>query len=698
MTPKPLASIINPAQSACKQWVDVVVPNGLQVLPPVGDAYLVPRGTQPGAAEPIIAPAVRGRERGQGTVYHVNTLINPGDWDLISIVSSPHKYEFHASPWVMDDWDDLVPDLKASDGTTVYAADPPITTVTDYSPVLKVVKLTRRIPSLMITLDIWAYIYWMQDMVPVEIRLQCGDPTHEGALTLEADEVWLESGEYLHLDYRHKKGLPVPEQLGTEGKLRWRQILLQRGDSLGRAQQVPHRGALLCLPNSQDLGDIIRQGINVDAGIAERWQWLQCRMNAPILGVSTQWPEGDWLAFGRTPEVPKTSKADGGWGEATNRLRHFIESLQHQGHIGDTRAHGLTKTPGGAGGQEDFGTTKGSMCATVAHPASLFEMAYDVEGWPMRYCHNREVDGSVVLKDNHPGTKFWSGTPHSVHSTDMLGWPRTRPWSWPHLGWHPMDDQHYSVHLLSAFQQLVLSFAIDQDIDHLLQADLMSVPDRQGAVRGVGRRLIGWANFYKSGTVAQQEIAWELAHELLDNDVKRYADLYQHVDDPIRVVVAEDPAKYGWFQPGTTTMQIGWVAWGEAFAACGAYAWWKISQHPDWQWLAASISETITRYAVFKTGTTWQMCYAVRSELDANGNHTGQPIPAAQYQVARNPNVWVENMFWGWTIAAIQILEDLRPDVVDELSRRADDILDTMIGDTPGSWPHAEWLSARPLV
>jgi hypothetical protein len=697
MQTKSLAAIINPAQAACKQWVDVVIPNpGARFLPPTGDAHLVPRGSPPNE-EPIVCPAVRGHIRGQGTVYHICTLINPGDFDVIQITPSSHEYEFHASPWVADDWKDLVPDLKARLGTTVFESEPPTTTVVDYSPVLKIVKLQRRIPSLMLTLDIWAYVYWMQDMVPVEIRLQCGDPTHEGALTLEADEVWLESGEYLHLDYRHKKGLPVPEQLGTEGKLRWRQVLLQTGDALGRAQQVSHRGALLCLPNSQKLGDIIRQGINVDAGIAERWQWLQCRMNAPILGVSTQWPEGNWLAFGRTPEVPENSKADGGWGEATNRLRHFIEGLQHQGHIGDTRTHGLTKTPGAQGGQEDFGNTKGSMCATVGHPASLFEMAYDVEGWAMRYCHNREADGSVVQADNHPGTKFWSGTPHPVHSTDMLGWPRTKPWSWPHLGWHPMDDQHYSVNLLCAFQQLTLSFAVDQDIDHLLEVDLMSVPERTGAVRGVGRRLIGWANIHKSGTENQQQIAWDLAHELLENDVKRDADLYEHLDDPIRVVVAEDIAKYGWYQADGITHQIGWVVWGEAFAACGAYAWWKITSDVDWQTLAAAISETITRYGVFKTGTTWQMCYAVRSVLDASGDHTGQPIPPEQYVVERNPNCWVENMFWSWTIAAIQILEDLRPDVVDDLSRRADDILRTMIGATPGNWPHAEWLSPRPL-
>lgn len=685
-----LARVANPSRFKSKQWVNIVAPDVGTTFPATGNAVLRRRGK---AEEAITCPMVRGRARGQGTVIHVNANIEPGEWELVRVEATDWNFEFRSSPWVSDDWPALVPNLKARKGATIFESQPPTVEVNNYSNVLKIVHLRRQIPELMLTLDEWAYIYWDQDMVPFEMRLQYGNDSSED-MFLDVDEVWLESGEYLHLDYRHRKGLAEPEQIGQSGDLHWRTILLDADDTIGRSQQISHRGAILCVPVEQNLSQILSMG-NADPTIASRFDSLKARMDAPIMGLSTWWPEGDWLGLGNTPQVPTESMADDGWQEANSRLALFIAELRGQGEIGDSRRLGLSKKPGSQGAQEDFANSGGSMCCTVGHPLTLFEMAFMVEGWSMRFIHHREQNGSVVRAANHPQTKMWNGRPHPAHSRhDMLGWPRD-PGRWPHLGWHPMDDQHYSVNLLAAFQQLELSEGIDQDIDSLLEADLMSVPNRLGAPRSVGRRLLGWVNFKKTGTPAQKITAEALATELLENDILRDADLYNFTNDPTAEILVTKwkGAKYGWVT-ATGENQKGWNVWEEAMAACGAYAWWRVTGDERWRNYALKVARTVARWGCFLDGSTWNVCYAVRSVVDENGNHTGQPIPVSQYQVARNPNCFVSNSFWAWTIAAIQIVLEQAADplITTNDVAKCRSIMDEIVGMEPATWKWAKWL------
>jgi hypothetical protein len=594
------------------------------------------------------------------------------------------------SDWVSDDWGALMPEIHVNmaDGRHLTSAPPQVYTE-DYSNALKIVLVRLRIPEIMLTHDQWAYVYSDQDMVPVEMRTQFGD-TNQPDVSLAATKIWLRSGEYLHLDYGKRKGMPLPELI--DGK--WEQVLMEQPLVLGRAQQIPHQGALLCLPEPTRLGAMMRRGLSGDGtDFAPRFNNLLARMDAPIFACA-HWRDAKWLGLQNAPRAPLVDAQDNGWGEAQRRLQRFIGSLQLQGSLNDTRPHGLTKTPSQQGAVEDFGTTKGSMVATAGHPASIFEMQYDCEGWAMRYCHNKEAGGEIARAENHPDCKQWSHVPDPRQGTaDLLGWPEDRPWGWygPDLGWEPMDDQHYSINLKTALQQVSLSRATDADIEHILELDKMRVKGRIGAPRAVGRRLLAWANIAASGRPEQKEAAQFLADDL-HVDVLTEGDLYRHLGEPEQTVRILTPrgAKYGWTRDGE--LIPGWVVWEHAFAVTGAYAWWLRTGDYKWRELAYHQARTILKHGVYERAGVWHHCYIVRSQFDGNGEHTGLPLDPALYRPDPNHDVFTYNSMWSWTVAAIQVFLELH-EPRDAEMLRAERILEAIIGDRPGSWSMAEWTS-----
>lgn len=697
--------VVNPAGQTARQWVDVVVPN-----------HMVDPNADPLAAKVTVgeesrwASAVRGEPAGKhATEWHLQMELPPTTVAKVELLPDPtglHQHRFKRSTWVWDDISALMPRLKVvaldANGNMVehWSEEPQLETpehkpdsfvrLVQQNEARMFVHIRTQVPALRLVLDFYAWVYSDQDSVPFEATVTLGGWPEQ--LSQWVQGMWLYCGEFIHMDYRVRKGMPMPEhEPGVAGL--WRQQILEARD-MGRAQQIDVQGALLCLPTAISAGTDFRQGLratDVVYDTSRRFEALVARMAAPMLGCAESFePFG---AFGMPPRVPAGAN---GWQEAQMRLQRFMHDLNTQGDITDLRRYGLAKRPANTGGQEDFGVVKASMLAAVGHPASMYELRYCAEGWQMRYEHNREPNGAPVKSEDHPNCIQFGHVPDSRVSRDLLGWPgQNRPYSWPHLGWIPMDDQHYSINGLVGLYQFDRSPVIAQTLDDLMALDEMEndLWNRTGAPRAVGRRMLAWAHIAAIGDPHHQQKAEALIREL-NGDMHIHADYIKQgfAGNAHKTVRVHDPfqAKYGWVDENGNLIKC-WVCWEHAFVCTGYYGAWKQVGDPALREVALEIGKTVVRHAFFREGGRWHCCYAVRSVLDENGNHTGEPLPASLYRLGENPDVVVEDGFFKWTLGACVVVATEDPDSVEGV--RARRILHEVVGPAPRAWDESEWLS-----
>src|SRR5262249_50214789 len=226
-----------------------------------------------------------------------------------------------------------------------------------------------------------------------------------------------------------------------------RYIQLVSGNrTLGHGEQMFFSGWMLCSNHSgapPTATSYSAGGITVVQQPGDRMRTLAATRLAPAVGVSTGWA-GKWLAFGMVPELPVGTRQDGGWGAADASANAFQALLHTPADLYSQRPRGLLLRAGSTRAQEDFGACKGSLAVTVGDPRYLHEAGHSIYDAFARPFHNREVDGTPLLAQNHPALRTWSQLVHCPTTGDTLGLQCPLPYSWPSDGYSGLDDQHRS--------------------------------------------------------------------------------------------------------------------------------------------------------------------------------------------------------------------------------------------------------------
>jgi hypothetical protein len=348
--------------------------------------------------------------------------------------------------------------------------------------------------------DEWLYVYTMQDAVRVEVTFTNSDP-RTSELSFDFDMMWLESREVFELDYRTLLGdVPPSRQLSVPTHQSYgRYIQLLSGNrTMGRSEQIFYSGWMLSASHSgapPTASSYSAGGITVVQQPGERLCTLAATRFGPATGVYTGWA-GKWLAFGMVPELPVGSRQDGGWGAADASAGAFQSRLHVGADLYTQRPRGLLLLAGSTGGQEDFGSSKGTFAVSVGDPRYLHEAGYSIYEAFARPFHNREIDGSPLLAQMHPDLRTWSQIVHCPTTIDTLGLQCPLPYSWPSNGYSGLDDQHRSQNNFDAQLALTGSHALRAVLKDLLEIDLTQVPGRIDSPRAEGRLGMAWANMY----------------------------------------------------------------------------------------------------------------------------------------------------------------------------------------------------------
>jgi hypothetical protein len=306
------AVLSNLANVPRKQWVDIAVP--------LADASTLPKLCR---FDPQGWIAFKGRTIGQHSVlFHVLATLAPNQsvsGRFTGITNDPAAF----TPWVMSDWVSdntgavrprpVVLDLQ---GVEHRLVNPVLETVENVSPARRVMKYWGRIGTTPLVFESYIYIYARQDVVNVETTITCSSPQLTG-MTYDFQLLWLESGEYLQLDYRPRLGLPAPfhqTSMPTHPSYnQWVQIV-SGPRTLGRGEGMGLSGSTLCLVEGGRPvlpHNYTTNGLATSWSVGDRIDQLSAEYRQPCVGLWQHW-EGKWLAFGVVPEVPISFRADGG--------------------------------------------------------------------------------------------------------------------------------------------------------------------------------------------------------------------------------------------------------------------------------------------------------------------------------------------------------------------------------------------------
>lgn len=683
--------VTNMAGVARKQWVDVAIP--------AGDAAALPVLCR---VDPQGWIAVKGPQVGvHSTLFHVLANLGPSlsvTGRLVGISNDPASIPPHwVTDWVADDVLGVIPVPVVLDRTGVERrmVNPSLVQVESASPVRKVFRLRGRIAGTPLVAESFLYLYSFQDTVKVEVSLVHSDPG-TSAMSYDFDLMWLETGEYLCVDWRRRLGMIAPfvqTQVTTHPSAgRWVQVL-SGPRTLGRAEQIHVTGQVLCLPQGGQQSYTLRYGasqMQTNLSVTDRVNTLSATLAGPAVAVCTEW-QGKWLAFGLTPELP-AGTTNGGWTAANQSASNFQNLLQTPADLYVQRPLSLNKAAGSTGAQNDFGAAKGSYAVTVGDPRFLHEMGYSVHGEHfLRPYHHREADGSPLLKVNHPGLQTFNQLINCRTTQSTLGMVCPLPWSWPSSGWSPIDDQHRSQNHLNALLALTGDWSLRAALTDLAEIDKTQVPNRMDSPRGEGRLFMAWANMWLLlGTQAERQALqthmgsrtsailnlW-LGRSFVGNPQK-----------PVRVLATgSDPT---FLEPnGQRVTAI--IVWEHSIATMGFYAGWRVTGDPRLRDLAAELSRMIVNHCIYPENGRWIACTAVRY---LTGSQEGNALPASSYY-SGSPDVHVGVSFWTWILPSVLICRELhRNDAA--LVARCNAMLQDVAPNGPTTWERAEWWAVLP--
>jgi hypothetical protein len=358
------------------------------------------------------------------------------------------------------------------------------------------------------------------------------------------------------------------------------------------------------------------------------------------------------------------------------------------GEIFSDRQVGLTNNPGQTGGQEDFGSEKGSTALTLKKPEWISYMRQNLVDI-FRYHHYFEADGTMLLYINHPNWRTWNGETHDAATGDTLG--KTK-WAARPIGngWRSFDNEHRSQNNIISFYALTGDYMVRDEFMHMLSVDMAQHKNRPGAERAVGRLMLAWSKLSKVMPPAYGNMFKSLCEEKYKSVIAQWPSR-NFKNDPTRTVrvsqIILDP-RSEIFDPTTGQLTQSWIPYQTAMMALGAYSHYKVAPSQELLEFLQDVCRSVVMHGCFKENNAWH-CLTFCRYL--TGADEGKPMPDTSYFIGSreiNPN----NSFWSWTAPAFVVAKQIF-DPSSDVWQRADEVLTHLYKDGYNSWLDSEWLA-----
>lgn len=545
--------------------------------------------------------------------------------------------------------------------------------------------LRGRIPGTMLVVDIWAYLYARQDVIPFEMLVTASDPMTT-AVNQRVDHLELVTGEYPRMWTGRRRGVGQPEFV--DGL--WR-THLTGATNFGDGQSLAFFGSFL-VPEPAG-----RPPHNV-APVADRMRRLRtlaAEYEAPLVAMAHGWDERSWGPLDPRVECPR------GWtrrrlhAEVMAVGRRFQKKLGGAGDPWDSCPYGLAKFPGQTGDQQGFGCCKLAQALISCDPVFLHVAAHSViHSLACRPGNMREEDGSVVRAADHPDLVTLDEVVHyhvSV-SPDRLG--KTDPALKPeHNGWQGRDNQHHQPLFEIGYYALTGSWMtrlLLETVAERLLSGLTLKPgwstSSMGAPRAVGRTFLSMAWLeWALGDARMMERAQNRVDECV---VPQWAGR-NLAGKPVRVLGVEWDSRL----PGGR----GWRPPFEALGVVGLYLVWKMREHRPSLEIAYHVLKTVVNHGTVLIDDHWHICWGVFYET---GEKEGDPLSPAAFW---DPNrVQLGGGSWTvWAAAAIRlgpvIAREMGDGALAEKCERIYQDIEAVHGSpsqAEDAWRWAEWVAA----
>ncbi len=343
------------------------------------------------------------------------------------------------------------------------------------------------------------------------------------------------------------------------------------------------------------------------AGAADR-ETLAAESVAPVLAVASTWPQsGAWGPWGYVPARDDLDVAMAG-----KRAMDAQGTVPTAWGAWDAPAYGCAQRPAGTGDQPDF-SCQVMLQEAAGYPDRLHAIAWSVYREACRPTHLREVNG---LPTALAADRLWDCRPDSRISHSMYGKSATLAPGQGHGQWWGHDQQHYSIHYLTAYALLTSDRWALEECAHQADLWLGLVKDgRSGAVgldnladhaRSEGRPLHSGAELY---LVTGREDVRDRLRARLDNVV---AQQWTGRDtDPVRPIRGNLPPDMRY-----TDLPVPvWIPWQEACAVVGMDAAIRISRYagPATADIPWHVGRTVATWGIWQDqgATSWHAGKAV---------------------------------------------------------------------------------------
>lgn len=406
----------------------------------------------------------------------------------------------------------------------------------------------------------------------------------------------------------------------------------------------------------------------------------------------------DWLCFGRFADVP------------SNPIPFMPEPLWGN-TIWSPRQIGMSQTPGQTGGQEDFGSDKGSAATVLFQPSWITYFRAGLTDF-YRYYNLFETDGSPLLQIMHPRRTTWNMGTHDATTRDFLGkakYARTPPGN-SFLGY---DNEHRSQNNYITWYALTGNRAARKNILQAVETDLGQVPNRAGAEREIGRILLTWAKFVKVLDKYNGDKIKELMYSKHTNVKNQWRGRF-FANDPTRTVrclqIPVD-ARSGIYIPGTDHPDHTWIPYQTAMMVLGYYAFYKVTGDSELLDIIKQLCKTVLLNGVFKDASGVWHCltfcrYRTGIPVKADGTagnlpsnepgpDEGLPLEASSYYVG-SPDILIgDGGFWAWLAPSLIVAREVLDET--DLKERAQEILNSVYPDKYPNWNVSEWMACGNL-
>jgi len=398
-----------------------------------------------------------------------------------------------------------------------------------------------------------------------------------------------------------------------------------------------------------------------------------------------------WLTFNRVAEKPVANDTP------------FMPNTYRIPDLWCDRQIGLTKTPGQTGGQEDFGSDKGSPALVLGMPRWITYMKSNLVD-VFRYHHNFERDGTILLPQLHPNWRTWNGETHDQTSGDFLGKTRwgNRPVG---NGWRSFDNEHRSQNNTITYYALTGDYMIRDEFTHILACDLAQPKNRAGAEREVGRLLLTWSKLMRVMPPTQGKFFKQLCEDKLRWVVEQWParNFISDPDKTVRVLqVILDP-RSNIFDPTTGQLTYAWIPYQTAMMALGIYSFYKVTGSEQALEVLKSIVQSVVLHGIFRRDDVdidpntlpnkgWNCLTFCRYLM---GHDEGKPLPETSYR-EDSREICIGNSFWSWLGPALAIGRQIFPQG-HPVHARATECLAAVYPNGFNSWLDSEWFACAPV-